>query len=73
LSWAEVDPELRKLIERAVTPKQLEVVKLKSIGYGTNRIARYLGITVSSVRDRLERAELRIRKAREEVAGEGAR
>jgi DNA-directed RNA polymerase specialized sigma24 family protein len=61
---------LRELIEKACTPKQVEAVKYASVGYGPRRIARVLGISVTSVKDRLERAELNIRKARE-AAQEG--
>lgn len=61
---------MRELVEKACTAKQLEAVKYASIGYGPRRIARVLGISVTSAKERLERAELNIRKARE-AAQEG--
>jgi DNA-binding CsgD family transcriptional regulator len=61
MSWSSVDPDLRKIIERVCTPKQIEALKLKADGFGLQRIAQVLGITKESVRSRLDSAALRIR------------
>lgn len=56
-------PEMRRLIERVCTPRQVDVLKLKAHGYGRRRIATILGIAPSSVSDRLRHASDRIQEA----------
>lgn len=62
MSWSSVDPDMRKIIERTCTAKQIEALKLKADGFGLRRIAQVLGITKEAVRSRLDSAELLIRK-----------
>lgn len=59
--WEAVSPELRGIIERVCTPRQIEALKLKSQGAGAKRIGIALGIDESAVRGLLHRAERRIR------------
>jgi hypothetical protein len=61
---------MRALIERVCTSREVEALKLRSIGYGTRRIGRALGISPRSVRDRLDGAA---RKIQAELAREGER
>jgi hypothetical protein len=51
---------VRALIERVCTPKQTEVMKLKASGAGNHRMARLLGISITSVKERLTSAERKI-------------
>jgi DNA-binding CsgD family transcriptional regulator len=68
VNWpSTVPPELRELIERACTPKEVEVMQLKAQGYGKARMARILGISEEAVRDRMRRA---VRKVRAEAAAQ---
>jgi DNA-directed RNA polymerase specialized sigma24 family protein len=78
-AWDQTDPILRAICEyrcadclagrrcdcarKCLTPKELETVKLLNAGYGQRKIARALGIDKSTVRERLDRAERKIRKA----------
>lgn len=66
MSWESVDPTLRAMIERVCTAKERETLKLKAAGCGVRRIARILGISPTSVRDRLAGAQ---RKLEAELAG----
>lgn len=62
MAWRDLDPGFRAACERALTEKQLEVVKLRAGGMGFRQIARALGITREAARDRWRQAELRIRQ-----------
>lgn len=56
-------PDTNELIttaRRVCTPPQLAVVELYEAGFGYRVIARRLGISVTTVRDRLDRAWDRI-------------
>lgn len=59
--WEGVDPELRAIIERVCSPRQVEALKLKAVGAGAKRIGVALGIDESSARGLLRRAERLIR------------
>lgn len=65
MSWSTISPELRELIERTCTEREIEALKLKAAGYGRRATALSLNISESAVRDRLRSAE---RKIRAEVA-----
>ena len=67
MSWNGVPPELREVIERVCTEKEIEVLKIKASmpNAGRRTIAAMLGISDASVRDRQRSAE---RKIRQEVA-----
>lgn len=62
MSWEALDPEFRKLAERVCTPRQLDVLRLKSQGAGWQRIAQILGLSTATVREHFSRASLRIRQ-----------
>ena len=51
--------------EQVCTPKELEVLKYMAGGLGYRRIARKLGISPEAVRGRYERAERKIKAAKE--------
>lgn len=59
--WSTLDPQLRDIIERVCTPREVEALKLKHVGYGRRRMALVLGISDTAVRDRLRAAEKKIR------------
>lgn len=62
------EAELRKLAERVLTPKQLQVFRLHAAGYSSRRIARILGISRWTVRDHLTRAYELLEFASKEAA-----
>jgi DNA-binding CsgD family transcriptional regulator len=62
IGWEAVDPEMRAIIQRVCTPKQVEVMKMKAAGFGIKRMAQALSITPEAVRSRLTSAELRVRR-----------
>lgn len=59
-SWEGVDPELREVIERVCSPRQIEALKLKAAGAGAKRIGLALGVDESAARGLLRRASRRI-------------
>lgn len=59
--WATVQPELREIIERVCTPAEIEVLKLKALGYGRRRMSSILDVSDSAIRDRMRSAERKIR------------
>jgi DNA-binding CsgD family transcriptional regulator len=63
--WEGISRDLREIIERVCSAKEIEVLKLKAAGAGRRRMALVLDISESAVRDRLSSAE---RKVRREVA-----
>jgi len=67
--WEQTDPILREIAERVLTAKELEVMKLLNAGYGKRRIATVIGIDVSTVRDRLDRAERKMQKELDKEEG----
>jgi DNA-binding CsgD family transcriptional regulator len=68
VNWpSTVPPALRELIERACTPKEVEVMQLKAQGYSKRGMANILGISEEAVRDRMRRA---VRKVKEEAAAQ---
>ena len=56
----DVSPEMRDLIERSCTPRQVDVLKLKAYGFGKRRIADELGISPSAVSDRMRSGMRRV-------------
>lgn len=60
-----VSPELWAIVERTCTVKEQEALELKALGFGVMAIARRLGISKTSARERLENAS---RKIQAEVA-----
>lgn len=45
------------------TDKQMEVLRLRDEGFGVRLIARMVGITPRSAKDRLDAADLRLQRA----------
>ena len=56
-----ITPAQRDLL----TPPEREAVALHELGYGYRSIARILGISMTTVRDRLDRAAQRIANSQE--------
>jgi DNA-binding NarL/FixJ family response regulator len=54
VSWADLSPELRAKAEKALTTKELAVLKRLVAGSSQRRIALDLGISRSAVRSRFE-------------------
>jgi DNA-binding CsgD family transcriptional regulator len=67
VSWASTPPELRAVIERVCTPRQIEALKWKATGCGARRIGVILGIDESAARGLLRRAE---RNVQQEIAAQ---
>jgi len=68
MPWpASVPPELRDLIERSCTQKEVEVLQLKAMGYGVGRMSSLLDISETAVRKRLRAAA---RKVQAEAAAQ---
>jgi DNA-binding CsgD family transcriptional regulator len=65
--WGDTPPELRELIERVCTPRQVEAMKLVAVGAGAKRIGLALGVDESSARALLRRAR---RNVQAEVAAQ---
>lgn len=68
MSWLDLDPEFRTLLETHCTPKQLLVFKLQASGMSIRQIARYLGISRSAVRARIDTARHNIARQRKDAA-----
>lgn len=60
MAWNDVPEEVRAAAEAVCTDKELEALKLAAAGYGQKRLAMTLGISRSSLRDRLMNAERKI-------------
>ena len=58
--WDGVSPELREMIERSCTKRQIEALKLKHAGYSLRRIGVILEIDEAAVRGLLFRAARRL-------------
>jgi len=59
-SWEGIAPELREVIERVCSERQIDVLRLKAQGVGNRRIGLHLGIDESTVRHHLRLASKRI-------------
>jgi DNA-binding CsgD family transcriptional regulator len=62
MSWATY-PD-RAIAERVCTPKELEVLKYKALGYGRRRGSLVLGISTDAWRDRQANALRKIAAAK---------
>lgn len=62
LMSAQLDPLLSGIQDTVLTPKQLAAYRLRQAGLSDRRIAVMLGISRTSVRDRLFAADGRVRK-----------
>jgi DNA-binding CsgD family transcriptional regulator len=56
------------LAEQVCTPRELTCLKLNTQGFGYRLIAGALGISVSTVRDKIKNAERKITNAKQEAA-----
>lgn len=68
MSWSQLPPGLRALAEDVCTSKELDALKLyepQRVGYRS--VAVLLGISVSTARDRINRALAKIGRALEEA------
>jgi len=58
------DGEFWRIAREVCTPKQLEVLELRDKhGFGKRLIAMNLGLSTTTVRDRLDAADRKIRRA----------
>lgn len=53
MSWSELSPELRELLQERLTPRELDYVKLKAANpkLGGRALAVMLGVSHTRVRD----------------------
>lgn len=63
MSWNVLPPEVREIAKRELTEKQLEAFKLELAGMSLRGIASALDIDRRAVRDRLDAAYRRLRRA----------
>lgn len=63
MSWMTIDVEVRRFVVRTLTHRQFEAWRLSIDGESERRMALTLGVSRRAVRDRLEHADLRLRKA----------
>ncbi len=63
MTFASLPPTFRALCEEVLTPKQLEVIELRSANMGKRRVARHLGISPTAVADRTSAAVTRLENA----------
>lgn len=70
MSWADEPAGFRTTAERVCTPKELDVLKLKSDGYGRRRGALMLDISETTYRERMRNAlrKIEAEHRQEEVA-----
>ena len=61
MSWNTLDPTIRAIAERELTPRQLAVLKLWLAGHSTRRIGRALDIAEATARGHLDRALQKMR------------
>lgn len=62
MSWQTVSPQYRTLAEQHLTPRQLQVLKLRLNGHSWRTIALHLGIHEATARGHHEAALDRLRK-----------
>lgn len=68
MSWNDIPPDLRKIINTVCTTKEIEALRLIAAGYGQRRAARILGISRDTLRHRLDNAKHKIAQAKENAA-----
>jgi predicted DNA-binding protein (UPF0251 family) len=68
VTWSALPPHVRELAERACTRSELEALKLWDPGrVGYRTVAAQLGISTSTVRDRIQRGLTKIGREAERV------
>lgn len=60
MSWNDLPPDLRAIVEATLTPKELDAIKLTLNGAGYRRVSLALGIAPETARARLKRARLKL-------------
>lgn len=68
MSWNRVPADIQRTATEALTPKQLDVLKLHLAGCGTRRIATMLSISEPTAREHLRLAKLRLSQSLEDQA-----
>lgn len=63
MSWERVDVEVQRFVVEHLTHRQFEAWRLSLDGFSERRIAHELCVSRRAVRDRIEHADLRLRKA----------
>jgi len=61
-SWSQLPPVIRAIAEEVLTPKQLETYKLAANGMTDREIAVLAKVSRRAIRDRLEEADIKIRR-----------
>lgn len=56
MTWDTINPRYRQLAQQHLTPRQLQVLKLRLAGHSFRTIGRSLGISEATVRGHHERA-----------------
>ncbi len=72
MNWKQLPPHIRTIAEQACTPRELDAWKLSLDGAGHRTIARALGTSPSTARDRLASARAKIARALLDSDQEGA-
>lgn len=68
MSWSTLPPTIQNTATRALTRRQLDVLKLHLAGCGTRRIATMLDLSEPTIREHLRRAKANLARALEEAA-----
>jgi DNA-binding CsgD family transcriptional regulator len=68
MSWSDLPPELQTAAKTAMTAREFEAYRLWEDGLGYGRIALVLGISPSTVRDRIKRGIRKVEAALEIAA-----
>lgn len=62
MAWGDLHPELRQVIERVCTRREIELLALIADGYTLRSAAKVMGITRGAAQMYRRRAEHRIRR-----------
>ena len=62
MTYSTLPSDLRSFVEKELTKRQLDCLKLSLAGYGRRRIALALGISQATVREHLDCAHSKLRQ-----------
>jgi len=66
IAWKDLPDWFQELVENELAPRQLTAYKLRQGGMSMRPISRAMGVTLSTVKGTLDRADDRIRHALDE-------
>ena len=66
MSWNTLDPERQAFITSTLTPRQLEILRLRIDGHSFQRIADALNLDEATIRGHHKRAKRRLENAAQE-------